>query len=97
MIRWSERGHTPQEGLLIAEVMLRGSLTRGEATALLGYTERHSRRVIDGLVRQGLVTTTPHAPVTPAIPLHVAPSWFPDLFPTGVEERLRTDGREPET
>jgi hypothetical protein len=84
---------TSQTGRLLCEVMIQGVIDRSTATQILGVGERHARRLIDQLVADGLIDTSAHAPLMPRIPLHLAPHWFPDLFPAGIEMRLEERAR----
>ena len=91
IMRWADRrGDEPRVGRLLCEVMLRGTIERNEAAEILGTSERHALRLINALIRDGVVDTKPHAPLRPRIPLTVAPHWFPDLFPAAIEMRLET-------
>lgn len=93
IMRWAARtDRTPQTGRLLCEVMVQGTIDRGTATQILGVGERHARRLIDQLVADDLLVTKAHGPLLPRVPLHLAPHWFPDLFPSGIEMRLEERG-----
>ena len=80
-------------GRLLAQTFFAGTVSRGEATALLGLSERYARTTIDRLVKDGLLQGAPREPLRPAVPLLVAPYWFPELFPADVEAELMEMGR----
>jgi len=93
---WAEREVArgrlhPRSGRLIAEVVISGPVSRNEATEILRLTDRYGREQIRILLEQGLLSAGEREPLRPAFPLHVAPWWFPELFPGDVEGRM---GRE---
>ena len=91
---WTERevAHArlhPRAGRLIAEVIQVGAVKRSDAVDILRLTDRYGREQIRILIAQGLVTANEREPLRPCFPLHVAPWWFPGLFPGDVEQRLK--------
>jgi Fic family protein len=86
---WNERragerrAPLPTQGWrLLAEVVRRGEVPRGEAARVLGTSERTARRVVSRLVREGvLASATPKGPLRLAFPAEVIEHFFPLLAP----------------
>lgn len=78
----------PRSGKLLKALFLQGKIPRGEVQAILGMekqTERHVRRIISQLFKEGLVRSESHrAPLTIGFPAHVLRYYFPDLFDPSV-------------
>jgi Fic family protein len=72
----------PKSGAILEAVLYRGELPRGDAAAIVGSGERHSRRVVSALLEHGvLVSETSRTPVRLAFPATLASRWMPGLFP----------------
>jgi Fic family protein len=72
----------PKSGAILEAVLYRGELPRGDAAAIVGSGDRHSRRVVSALVEHGvLVSETSRTPVRLAFPAILASRWMPGLFP----------------
>jgi Fic family protein len=72
----------PKSGAILEAVLYRGELPRGDAAAIVGSGDRHSRRVVSALVEHGvLVSETSRTPVRLAFPATLASRWMPGLFP----------------
>jgi Fic family protein len=73
---------------LLKALFLQGEIPRGEARMVMGMegqSERHARRIVSQLVREGLVRSTSHrAPLTIAFPTRVLRYYFPDIFDPSV-------------
>jgi len=66
---------------ILQAVLLRGSLTRGEAARATRLPERTARTVIKQLLDETLlVSDTPKGRVRLRIPAAVANHWFPNLY-----------------
>ena len=78
------RGELPDEAWrVLAEIVRRGQLPRGEASRALGTSERTARRVIGALATVGAVTSdTPKGTLLLAIPVSALEAWFPALAPS---------------
>ena len=72
----------PKSGAILEAVLYRGELPRGDAAAIVGSGDRHSRRVVSALTKHGvLVSETSRTPVRLAFPATLASRWMPGLFP----------------
>jgi len=73
----------PQKaGRILEAILYRGELPRGDVPALLGASDRHSRRVVAALIERGvIVSESTRAPLHLAFPAKLAPRWMPGLFP----------------
>ncbi len=70
-----------EAGLLLENLVYRGSVPRSEVPRLLRLEERTARRVVRSLVDEGfIVSATSRAPLRLRIPAHAAPYLFPDLY-----------------
>jgi Fic family protein len=71
-------------GRLLKALFLQGEVPRGEARSIMGMdhqSERHARRIVSQLVREGLVSADSHrAPLRIGFPTQVLRYYFPDLF-----------------
>lgn len=73
-------------GHLLRDVMLRGSVPRGEAGRILGLSTSGARAVVSQLVRQRLLTSeTPKSPLRLGLPIDAVGYYFPRLYPEGTE------------
>ncbi|MDB4987958.1 MAG: hypothetical protein JWN04_3136 [Myxococcaceae bacterium] len=82
----SERlaAHAPSldAGLLLVETMKRGSVARGEASAIMGRPERTARTILSSLTECGqLASDRPKGPVYVRFPIASVEALFPRLFP----------------
>ena len=67
---------------VLREILLNGSLERGQVPAVTGYRERQSRSIIAVLTDAGvLVSTSPRGSLLLNIPHYVVEAWFPKLYP----------------
>lgn len=67
---------------LLAQVLQRGELPRGEASRVTGLKERTARDLLAALVASGIIgSDTPKGPVSLRFPLHAVDILFPSLFP----------------
>jgi Fic family protein len=68
--------------LLLREALFRGEFARGEASRLVGASDRTGRTVLTLAIDAGLlVSDTPKAPVRLGLPAKVHETYFPQLFP----------------
>jgi Fic family protein len=73
-------------GGVLREVFLRGQIARGEVARIINVSPRTAQTVTGKLLREGLlVSDSPKAPVRLGFPAHAAGSYFPNLFPAGVD------------
>lgn len=85
MRRWNAGAAAiPEDGWkLLADIVRRGELPRGEAARALGTSERTARRVVARLQKEGVVTSlTPKSALRLAFPASVLEHWFPLLAPS---------------
>jgi hypothetical protein len=72
----------PNSAAVIQGVLYRGELPRGDASALAGVGDRHTRRIVSALLDRGVLTSeNSRAPLRLAFPATLAPRWMPGLFP----------------
>ena len=72
----------PEAARLLDETLVRGEIERGEASRVTGLPERSARRVLNDLVKEGmLASTTPKGPVSLRFPTHSLDILFPRLYP----------------
>jgi len=72
---------------VLLSAFLRGSLARGEAAAVTGYSERAGRDIVGGLIKEGLLQSdSPKGPVRVGMPMHAVAYLFPGVFPEGLLE-----------
>lgn len=91
ILRFAQRWNTlhdspPKLGELMREAFLRGSVSRGDAAAILGMQERTARRQLASIIDQGLMSSEgPGAPVSIGLSTATIGYLFPRLYPEGVE------------
>jgi len=67
---------------VLVAAFLKGSLARGEAAAVTGYSKRAGRDIVGGLIKEGLLQSdSPKGPVRIGMPMHVVAYLFPGVFP----------------
>jgi Fic family protein len=72
----------PEASRLLDETLIRGEIDRGEAARITGLPERSARRVLNDLVKEGvLASATPKGPVSLRFPVHSLETLFPRLYP----------------
>jgi Fic family protein len=72
----------PQANALLQEALLRGQIDRGASAQITGLPERSARRVLNGVIEDGLLASrTPKGPVSIAFPAHTVERLFPGLYP----------------
>ncbi len=72
----------PKAGAVVQAVLYRGHLPRGDASEILGTTDRQARRVTSALLQRGVLTSdSSRSPLKLAFPAKLAPRWMPGLFP----------------
>ena len=73
-----------RSGILLRDVMLRGSIPRGEGARILNVSARTAQTVIGNLLAKGLLKSpSPKGKLRIGFPGFICPSLFPDLYPTG--------------
>ncbi len=79
----------PEARFLVRDVLLRGTVPRGEAGRITGLGERTARDVLGRLVELGLlVSDSPKGPVSLSLPADAVGYYFPRLYPPAVEMTL---------
>lgn len=69
-------------GMVLDAILYRGELPRDELANITGTGERQARRIVAGLVEQGVVASeSTRAPLHIAFPARLAHRWMPGLFP----------------
>lgn len=72
----------PQAAHVLTELVIRGSLARGEVARVAGMPERTARLLIGELLSRGFVTSeSPKGPLSIRFSVSAASSWLPRLFP----------------
>jgi Fic family protein len=72
----------PKSGNVLAAVLYRGELPRGEVAQAVSTGERQARRIISILIRKGVLTAaSARSPLRLAFPARLAARWLPGLFP----------------
>jgi len=72
----------PEATRLLNETMVRGEVERGEASRITGLPERSARRVLNDLIKEGMLASgTPKGPVSLRFPAHSLEMLFPRLYP----------------
>jgi len=67
---------------LLDETLVRGEIERGEASRITGQPERTARRVLNDLIKEGMLASiTPKGPVSLRFPTHSLETLFPRLYP----------------
>ena len=75
----------PEAAKLLRAVFMRGTIARGKAPEILNTSERSARRIVSGLLEEGLLQSPSHrAPLTIGLPLTALPYYFPDLYDPSV-------------
>jgi Fic family protein len=78
----AQRALKPEASRLLAETLMRGEIERGEASRITGLPERSARRILNDLVKEGILeSTTPKGPVSLRFPAHSLEILFPRLYP----------------
>jgi Fic family protein len=78
----AQRDLKPEAVRLLDEAFVRGEIERGEASRITGLPERSARRVLNDLVREGmLASATPKGPVSLRFPAYSLETLFPRLYP----------------
>lgn len=79
-----EEALRPEAKYVLAEVMMRGKIERGEVQRLIGMSPRTARDLTKQLLKEELVTSDSHrSPLFFNIPPKVVGYYFPDLYPAG--------------
>ncbi|MEX2604547.1 MAG: Fic family protein [Gracilimonas sp.] len=74
----------PETKYVLAEVMMRGKIERGEVQRLIGMAERTARDLTKQLLEEELVRSDSHrSPLYFNIPPKVVGYYFPELYPAG--------------
>jgi len=72
----------PEAARLLDETLVRGEIDRGEAARITGLPERTARRVLNELVKLGLLgSDTPKGRVSLRFPMSALETLFPRLYP----------------
>jgi Fic family protein len=72
----------PKSDRILEAVLYRGELPRGDASSVVGRSERQARRIVSALVEKGvLVSESPRSPLRLVFPATLASRWMPGLFP----------------
>lgn len=72
----------PKSDRLVAALIDRGELPRGDVPNVLGMSERSSQRVTRALLKNGVIRSrSTRAPIQLALPATLATRWLPNLFP----------------
>ena len=78
----ARRGLRPEAFTLLAQVLHRGEVQRGEAAGITGLKERTARDLLAGLVADGIVgSDTPKGAVSLRFPQRAVEALFPGLLP----------------
>jgi hypothetical protein len=76
----------PKSGSILAAVLYRGELPRGDAANIVGTGDRQARRIVSALVDKGVLTSeSARTPLRLAFPAALASRWLPGLFPERTE------------
>jgi Fic family protein len=79
-VEQSEALH-PKSSRLIEEALIRGEFERGEISRITGMSERTARRVLNDVLKEGLLaSTTPKGPVSLRFPTGALETLFPRLY-----------------
>jgi Fic family protein len=72
----------PAASALLEHAVVRGEFERGEVARMTGLPERTARRVLNEVVKQGLLASeTPKGPVSLRFPTSTLETLFPRLYP----------------
>ncbi len=75
------RGLKPESSRLLDEALVRGQFERGEISRITGLPDRTARRVLNDLLKEGLLaSTTPKTPVSLRFPSGALEDLFPRLY-----------------
>jgi len=67
---------------LLKNLAIKGEISRGEASNIIGMSERTGRNILKDLLEEGLlVSSADREPVRLGFPAAAASYWFPDLYP----------------
>ena len=78
----SRTAANPEAVALLQEALFRGQLERGEVARITGLPERSARRVLNDVLRAGLLASeTPKAAVSLRFPADALEDLFPSLYP----------------
>ena len=81
LVRQSDR-LKPEAARLLEETLVRGEVERGEAARITGLPVRSAQRVLNDLVKEGLLASeTPKGPVSLRFPVRSLEVLFPRLYP----------------
>jgi len=73
----------PEAARMLQEVLVFGTITRGDAIKASGLKERTGRILLGQLLGEGLLTSdSPKGGVKLGFPIHAAGWFFPDLYPS---------------
>lgn len=77
----------PRSDLVLRAVVRDGSMTRGEAALVTGYSERQARTILTALVARGvLLSDTPRGDVRLGFAPDVVERWLPRLYPAAIAD-----------
>lgn len=81
-----KKGQLPKGSFeLIREAFYSGTLERGKASLITGYSERNARSVLSKLVeKELLISNTPKGLLKLNFPANIIPYWFPKLYPENI-------------
>jgi Fic family protein len=72
----------PEAASLLEQTLVRGEVERGEASRITGLPVRTAQRLLNDLVREGLLASaTPKGPVSLRFPANTLDVLFPRLYP----------------
>lgn len=75
-----------EAGYLLRETLLRGEVSRGEASRITGLGERTARKLMAHLEAERLIwSQTPKGPIRIGFPARAVPYYFPRLYPASEE------------
>ncbi len=79
----TDRGELPPKSdRVIAALLDRGELGRGEVPELLNISDRSAQRITRALLDKGIITSnSTRAPLELTFPAVLAARWLPGLFP----------------
>ena len=71
----------PEARHIVREALLSGEVLRGDVPRITGKPERTARRILEQLLREGLMTSsTPKGPVRLAFPAKAVGYYFPRFY-----------------
>ncbi|MEW6737363.1 MAG: hypothetical protein AB1489_39140 [Acidobacteriota bacterium] len=78
-----QRTFKPEAFYILEAALMRGELTRNEASRMSGLKERTARALLSTLIKDGILSSeTPKGPVSLRFPVNAVEILFPTLFPT---------------